>query len=323
MAIINVDDAYILNETGAEVDKVTGLFTKDESTTSGEKSQARFNIGAGGSNRNLLDNWYFVGGGSQLGDGIFPINQRGQASYPSISACIDRWKTDGGFTLSSSGISQDITLAAYQMATKDFIDRLYGKTLTMSMMLTDGTIKSGTFTMPSAYTGEVTVLTAVSDGSHYIGLLIYDTGIGQICRMMGNNIAAVKLELGTVSTLANDPPPDFGEELRKCQRYLWIEKFPANTVIGSGLTFNTNTIYDIVTPVAMRTGGTITMTASTSLYVVYNATYALAGVVNGISSHGNHLRVSMDNNGGNDYGTLNHADLLVSYETVVVVANEL
>ena len=23
------------------------------------------------SNRNLLDNWYFVGGGSQLGDGIF------------------------------------------------------------------------------------------------------------------------------------------------------------------------------------------------------------------------------------------------------------
>ena len=28
MAIINVDDAYILNETGAQVDKVTGLFRK-------------------------------------------------------------------------------------------------------------------------------------------------------------------------------------------------------------------------------------------------------------------------------------------------------
>ena len=32
-------------------------------------------------------------------------------------------------------------------------------------------------------------------------------------------IQAVKLETGPVSTLANDPPPDFGLELLKCQRY--------------------------------------------------------------------------------------------------------
>jgi hypothetical protein len=33
------------------------------------------------------------------------------------------------------------------------------------------------------------------------------------------NIAAVKLELGPVSTLALDPPADYGETLRKCLRY--------------------------------------------------------------------------------------------------------
>ena len=35
------------------------------------------NIG-GRPNRNLLDNWYFVGGGSQQGGGSFPVNQRGR-----------------------------------------------------------------------------------------------------------------------------------------------------------------------------------------------------------------------------------------------------
>ena len=33
------------------------------------------------------------------------------------------------------------------------------------------------------------------------------------------DIRRVKLELGSVSTLQNDPPQDYGEELRKCQRY--------------------------------------------------------------------------------------------------------
>ena len=45
MPNINIDDAYILNETGAQVDKVTGLFTKDEETTEEEKAFAKTNIG--------------------------------------------------------------------------------------------------------------------------------------------------------------------------------------------------------------------------------------------------------------------------------------
>ena len=43
------------------------------------RQKALRNIG-GRPNRNLLDNWYFVGGGSQQGGGKLPINQRSRQS---------------------------------------------------------------------------------------------------------------------------------------------------------------------------------------------------------------------------------------------------
>ena len=329
MAIINVDDAYILNETGAQVDKTTGIPFKNESLTEAEAAQARANIRAGGSNDNLLDNAYFVGGGSQLGDGVFPINQRGQASY-SVGAtpnAIDRWygiNSVGTYTLQSDELV--VSSSGFAVLGQKIFNPIPAGTYTLSIKM--GSIGASQLALyvdfadsgvsdfrTSAAAGEIVTSTFTATAPITFVRFFTDSG-------NSFSVQAAKLETGTVSTLANDAPPDFGEELRKCQRYLWVEKFPANTIIGSGITFNTNTIYDIVTPVAMRTGGTLTMTVSTSLYVVYNAVYALAGVVNGITSHGNHLRVSMNNNGGSDYGTLNHADLLVSYETVVTVSNE-
>ena len=58
-------------------------------------------------NRNLLDNWYFVGGGSQLGDGVFPINQRGQTTFNGNWYGIDRWKANlsGAVTINTDSIS--------------------------------------------------------------------------------------------------------------------------------------------------------------------------------------------------------------------------
>ena len=38
------------------------------------------------------------------------------------------------------------------------------------------------------------------------------------------NIVAIKLELGSVSTLANDPPADYGEQLALCQCYMTTDK---------------------------------------------------------------------------------------------------
>ena len=50
---------------------------------------------------NMLDNWYFVGGGSQQGGHQLPINQRGQTTYTGSSTfwSIDRWKSRSGSTV--------------------------------------------------------------------------------------------------------------------------------------------------------------------------------------------------------------------------------
>jgi hypothetical protein len=44
-----------------------------------------------------------------------------------------------------------------------------------------------------------------------------------------------KLERGSVSTLANDPPADYGEELRKCQRYLFNAVDTPSSGVGGSL----------------------------------------------------------------------------------------
>ena len=52
------------------------------------------NLGAG-VRPNLLDNWYFVGGGTQ---GKFPINQKGVTSRDDVAKYIifiDRWRRSG------------------------------------------------------------------------------------------------------------------------------------------------------------------------------------------------------------------------------------
>lgn len=47
-----------------------------------------------GMGKNLLRNWYFVGGGSQQGAGIFPINSRGNTTYTGSTSTIDGWHTN-------------------------------------------------------------------------------------------------------------------------------------------------------------------------------------------------------------------------------------
>lgn len=223
MAIINVDDAYILNETGAQVDQVTGLYFKNENASDTEKTQARANIGAGGSNDNLLDNWYFVGGGSQLGDGIFPINQRGQTSYGN-GQTFDRWKLSAGgtVTLTQNGITFNGLL--FQ---KKALDLVVGETYTLSCQTQTGEVVSLTGVVPSTEGWMI--------GSDAFG--VYFRPSTKVCdiQIWGDySLRAMKLEKGTVSTLANDAPPDFGEELAKCKRRLRYVPLKRSPVILDG-----------------------------------------------------------------------------------------
>lgn len=78
---------------------------------------------------------------------------------------------------------------------------------TLSVLLANGTILASTFTEIG---GKAIPRYGVFD--------IEDTYVA-INNTNSVEIKAFKLELVTVSTLANDPPADFGVELAKCQRF--------------------------------------------------------------------------------------------------------
>lgn len=152
----------------------------------------------GGTNSNLLDNWYFIGGGSQLGFGTFPINQRGQASYSNANAyTIDRWKlTSGSIIVTSGGIVLNGTIVQILPAS-------IGLPVVASALLSDGTM-----IMPSYDdTTKTFTLTAT-----------------------GQTIVAAKLEIGNVQTLAHQENsawvlneiPDYVDEIANCQQYFRI-----------------------------------------------------------------------------------------------------
>lgn len=162
------------------------------------------------SNPNLLDNAYFVGGGSQLGDGIFPINQRGQTSYSAYVNSIDRWYAAAAMTIAADGLSCGAMVQKLPQ-----VANLNGKTLTFSALMADSTMLSGSAVFNSA---SDTYFYSDAGANEY---LLYSTYFGGFEVVTAKKIAAVKLELGTVSTLANDVPPDFGAELAKCQRRLF------------------------------------------------------------------------------------------------------
>ena len=222
---------------------------------------------------NLLDNWYFIGGGSQLGHGVLPINQRGQTVYASGYG-IDRWKISSSplqLTAKESGIelqrvsatssphfsqklSQEAPAGVYtasllykaSLAEGDFVsivalDNGSGLILgTIDSSKADWTLASFTFTV----TGSMT--------DFRIQFIVDSTQVDDAIEL-----AALKLERGSYQTLAHEingewvlnEIPDYGEELAKCQRYLQLIPASADymTPFGYGLAMST-TEYRITIP---------------------------------------------------------------------------
>lgn len=256
-----------------------------QTLTSAEQAQARANIMAGGSNDNLLDNAYFVGGGSQLGDGVFPINQRGQSSYTSYQVTIDRWTLFGGsVVLEADGITVTSSPDFGQVLEPS---RLPVGTYTASVKTEDGKIGSITFTTTGSqfYTGGAMGDTGVT--LNFIDLWAPDKTLFSL-QCQGVKIAAAKLEKGTVSTLANDPVPDFGEELRKCQRYLFIYRVGyLGWFFGDGAYMRGI----INTPVPLRAKPTVSFTSNGFLSVATGAYITSAGSFSVGEVNGTTLRI--------------------------------
>lgn len=231
------------------------LFTRAQTLTVTQQAQARKNIMAGGSNPNLLDNPWFT------------VNQRnvtsGGSYVDSTYVGPDRWKVfrttawsvaNNAITItwdgSGSGVSASGGFLQYLGPDHAYLG---GRQVTVSAYV-DGTLYSRTVTFPQSQGS----LSAVNLGGDVRFTLNNSTARGpeiQFRNMVQEprTIGPVKLELGSYSTLANDTPPNYAEELAKCQRYAILMEYISYSVIGYGQALSaTAARYNLAIPTALN-----------------------------------------------------------------------
>lgn len=234
-------------------------------------------IGAS-SNQNLLDNWYFIGGGSQLGNGKFPINQRGKTEYIhgiNISGAysIDCWlyvtvsNTEQTLSVQQDGIDLG---GGYLVQRFENIEDFFGKAITFSVLTADGELYSGTNTILNLTSS--TMFAGSPNSYPYIAYNIFWNGFEFGCQ---GTIVAAKLELGSVQTLAhqdadgnwvlNDPPPNYALELAKCQRYQFLapQHFMMVGIVGN----QKIPYFSIFTGIPMRSTPTLEIIKSGNIWI--------------------------------------------------------
>ena len=189
-------------------------------------------------NPNLLDNWYFM----------VPVNQRGQTEYSNsangATYSIDRWLMNwytGKITLSDNGVffnSVDSTAAIFRqkICTKDDYKYFVGKQFTISALI-NGELSVCTGVLPPEYASNAGFDSRDSTDKgkrYFIRLICQDNRLNFDIYINAGDpiefpISACKLELGPTQTLAHlengnwvlNEIPDYGEQLRKCQRYYY------------------------------------------------------------------------------------------------------
>ena len=215
-------------------------------------------------NPNLLDNWYFGK----------PVNQRGQTSYTGSGYTIDRWIRQGSNIVTTLNEGY-VSVVGYggnldQILEGDISKYLRGKEVTLS------TLARGNIAIISEdFTGSYVVAYLQSETFTVVSKTITvrsdaDRFIYHVQPQDGDpsDVIAVKLELGSQQTLAHQENgvwvlneiPDYGEQLRRCQRYYWkvdhnswpgvapfTGTYDGERILLNGLTF----------PVTMRTKPTI------------------------------------------------------------------
>ena len=306
-------------------------YNAPQTLTDEQKQQARDNIGApapytagenisiSGSviatkafpcNPNLLDNWYFGN----------PVNQRGKTSYTGGGYCIDRWIIIGDtpqLTVTSGSIKAVGCMV--QKAEVYTSSSLEGMQLTLSALMSDNTFGSITFHLIKGMENQFAI--------QKNGYLVYSEWANTNDFFSVNwktdseavGLVAVKLELGSVQTLAHQENgvwvlneiPDYGEQLRRCQRYCFVWGYGAKKTsclavmqcVQPGVLFGL-----IPTPVTMRnnpvaTGGSLTtfagnVTSLGNLITCANGIRAVANIEGTSTSQGQAVGVeNADDNG--------------------------
>lgn len=261
-------------------------------------------------NPNLLDNWYFGN----------PVNQRGQTRYEAANTFygVDRWKilgTDAYMTVTPGSLKG----IGYISQLVDNSNLFEGMQLTLSALLSDNTFGSKTFRMSKGMENPVAI--------NSNGYLVYAEWQNTSEFFTANwytpseavGLVAIKLEPGPQQTLAHQENgvwvlneiPDYGEQLRRCQRYCFVWGYGAKKTsclavmqcVQPGVLFGL-----IPTPVTMRnnpvvTGGSLTtfagnVTSLGNLITCANGIRAVANIEGTSTSQGQAVGIeNADDNG--------------------------
>lgn len=203
-------------------------------------------------NPNLLDNWYFGN----------PVNQRGQTSYTGAGYGIDRWRIGSSGTLvvqngyitfsSNDGTGRNL---------EDVLETIPAGAYTLSALVENG---AGSRLIAGA-NGTYYGADVSDDSKQVVSVMFTKTTANPVtvylqCPNKAVSWFAIKLELGSQQTLAHQENgvwvlneiPDYGEQLRRCQRYLVPLSVDTSAICRTGSSADTLCISFWPTPQPMR-----------------------------------------------------------------------
>lgn len=235
----------------------------------------------GGVNPNLLDNWFF----GNL------VNQRGQTEYTgNATYTIDRWWTQYDTTLSI--VDGGIKIGGKWDVQQYFETTLPNATYTLSLLYKDRTGSDPLRLLAGNRTDGDIAQTESKDASGILSITFSTAKSNRFNFGFAGSadnsaiIIAIKLELGSTQTLAHkengvwvlNEVPDYGEQLRRCQRYFW--RFcPAEYVgVANAFGISENAARAMIyLPEQMRTSPALSFNTNTGLFLtgssgdIYNA----------------------------------------------------
>lgn len=224
-----------------------GNVWKRSGSGSGVEPGTDYNVwNVGFSNENLLDNPWFT------------INQRGQTIYDGWNKyTVDRWyvAATNPIAITSCEVVDDGVKVSASQHNAIFMQTFNSpldatKVYTVSLKLNDSIYAF-------SFVGEMSV------GVYPIqGLEIYVSKSGVSYTVISGNVftfQAVKLELGPISTLANDTAPNYATELMKCQRYF----YKGTATCNAGPTLSASKVLAFTYPTPMRISPSLQITAGT------------------------------------------------------------
>lgn len=209
--------------------------------------------------------------------------------YTGNGYTVDRWTTDvdnGGAVLVGSN---GITLSAASMYWGERLTNiavLSGRTVTASVLMSDGSIFYGTVVISWG----LNVPQSLFNNSFihvYINKIGNDLAQFEIATNIANVVVlAAKLELGPTQTLAHkegerwvlSEVPDYGEQLRRCQRYFRRIAPAQYAGFARGCAYNANSVRVMIPFETMRTSPSLNLNNAPGIFASNGATGDVFGL---------------------------------------------